>query len=137
MMLPVLNASPAVPGAPANLRVVRIRHHTAYKGGSYRYHHADILAESAEAAMTAAIERRVKNWRQVDSFNPGQAESFSFFEVLFDDLSRTSAVDASAPVPRRPGIEFRANPDFVGDDGVSYPCYATKVRPTSNLCSAR
>lgn len=71
-----------------NLLAVRIRKHKATKGGKYFYYHADILAPTVASAMRAAVEQRVPNWRMVDDFNPGQPESFEFFEVLFKNWHR-------------------------------------------------
>lgn len=102
------------------LRVVRIRRHSAIKGGAYRYHHADVLVANVEAALDAAAESRVNNWRHFDSFNPGQPKEFTFFEVLVDDLPLQQAVDAAEPDANLADIAYQKVPDFVGDNGVSY-----------------
>lgn len=85
----------------ATLRIVRLRKHYAQKGGKYLYFHADVLAPSVAAAVKAAVEERVTNWRLVDDFNPGQPESFEYIEVIVNNL-RSSGERVREPLPVNP-----------------------------------
>jgi hypothetical protein len=106
--------------------VVRIRKGTATAGGCHYYYHADIIAPNWSAAMKAAREGRVKNWRRVDSFDRS-AEAYTYFTVLDPRLDPRSAQDARAPEPAKPGQAWTCPPGSVSrEPGYRYCFYLPK-----------
>jgi hypothetical protein len=107
-------------------RIVRIRKGTAIAGGRHHYYHADIIAPNWSAAMKAAREGRVKNWRHVDSFDRS-AEAYTYFTVLDTDLAPNSAQDARAAEPAKPGQKWTSAPASVSrEPGYRYCFYLPK-----------
>lgn len=49
--------------------ILRIRRSTGVSGDSNYYHHADIICENKQEALKACKERRVVNWRWIDTYD--------------------------------------------------------------------
>jgi hypothetical protein len=113
------------------LCAIRIRKHTARKGGKYYYYHADVIATSEAAAVKATVEGRVTNWRMVDDFNPDQPESFEYYEVLYK-LPVEEASFPREPLPPNPSHRWhRAVKEVYPSDNIDIRdtvLYYPKVR---------
>lgn len=110
----------------SRLRIVRIRRCSAIEGGRNLYYHADVLAPNWSAAMKAAREGRVHNWRFIDSFDRA-SETYKFFMVLNTNVEPRLSEQACAPKPAKPGQTWTSPPNSVTrEPGYRYCCFLPK-----------
>lgn len=79
--------------------IYRIRKRWGVKGGGNHYSHADVISRNHHAALRAAKEGRIHNWRRIDTFDIS-SEDYRDFELL-GRIDRAGAKNPMTPTPIR------------------------------------
>lgn len=77
--------------------IFRIRRYSGYKDGANHYYHADVVARDSKAALRAAKEGRVENWRWVDTFDKSD-EDYVRYEFLYRVTNEAKKPECPIPV---------------------------------------